>query len=499
MPTIANVTISVGTNTEQFPVSNPGWTAVEVNPPFGIDHLKVTNTGGVNSAYNGVDGHTYLYRRNETPADKNQSVTLRILRRSAGDGAYWHAVARLNGNNFIYAIFEGATNRPITLGKCVGGVRSALGTVSTDSSRLPTDGSEGDLTLEVTGMSARVLWNGVEVIAPQTFSEPVLDTVGYVGMGQRSFNRDTPTTLYHLSRFTALDGVGADTTAPTLTSPTATATGSTTASGTVSTNEANGTLYRLATTNATETAATVKAANQTQTVTATGVQNVIFSGLTASTTYYAHYVHTDTAGNDSTRVSSASFTTSAGGDVTPPTLTSPSGTATTSTTATGSVSTNEANGTLHRYVSTNASESAATVKAASLTTTVTATGVQNVSFTGLTANTTYYAHYVHRDAAGNDSAVSSSASFLTPALATATFTIPLVNNTNTPLAGQTVPKVLIVRFSDMTVRLTLANQTSNGSGNIVVNSASLTAGTAYAGFLINADGTQGGWHYGVAT
>ena len=208
MATIANVTISVGTNTEQFPVSNPGWTAVEVNPPFGIDHLKVTNTGGVNSAYNGVDGHTYLYYRNETPADKNQSVTLRILRRSAGDGAYWHAVARLNSNNFIYAILEGATNRPITLGKCIGGVRSQLGTTSTDSSRLPTDGSEGDLTLEVTGMSARVLWNGVEVIAPQAFTETVLDTVGRVGMGQRSFNRDTPTTLFHLTRFTALDGVG---------------------------------------------------------------------------------------------------------------------------------------------------------------------------------------------------------------------------------------------------------------------------------------------------
>lgn len=96
--------------------------------------------------------------------------------------------------------------------------------------------------------------------------------------------------------------------APTLTSPTGTSTGATTASGSVSTNVGSGTLYRLASINATETAATVKAAALTQVVTASGVQTVTFSGLTGSTTYYAHYVHTD-VGLDSARVSSTSFTT----------------------------------------------------------------------------------------------------------------------------------------------------------------------------------------------
>ena len=103
---------------------------------------------------------------------------------------------------------------------------------------------------------------------------------------------------------------GGDTTAPTLTSPTGTQTGSTTASGTVSTDEANGTLYYLASTNATETAATVKAASS-QAVSGTGSQSVSFTGLTASTTYYAHYCHRDAAGNDSTVSNSASFTTAA--------------------------------------------------------------------------------------------------------------------------------------------------------------------------------------------
>jgi hypothetical protein len=111
---------------------------------------------------------------------------------------------------------------------------------------------------------------------------------------------------------TIIEFVAADTTAPVLTSPTGTATGASTASGTVVTDEANGTLYRLASTNATESAATVIAAALTQTVTATGSQSVSFTGLTPSTAYYAHYVHRDAAGNNSGRVSSSSFTTTAG-------------------------------------------------------------------------------------------------------------------------------------------------------------------------------------------
>lgn len=102
-----------------------------------------------------------------------------------------------------------------------------------------------------------------------------------------------------------------DTTAPTLTGPTGTATGATTASGTVTTNEAGGTLYRLASTNASELAATVKAAALASVVGASGVRTASFTGLAPETAYFAHYVHTDASGNDSAVASSASFTTSA--------------------------------------------------------------------------------------------------------------------------------------------------------------------------------------------
>ena len=101
-----------------------------------------------------------------------------------------------------------------------------------------------------------------------------------------------------------------DTTAPVLSLPTGTKTADTTGSGTVTTDEGNGTLYFWATENATETAAAIKASGDSQAVSASGVQNVSFTGLTAGTDYFAHYVHDDDASNESNVVSSTpAFTT----------------------------------------------------------------------------------------------------------------------------------------------------------------------------------------------
>lgn len=139
-----------------------------------------------------------------------------------------------------------------------------------------------------------------------TDASPIL-SAGLAGV--TNFTGTGGTTGFHLDNFAA-STYEADTTAPTLTSPTAIATGQTTATGTVSTNEANGTLYWLASVNSSETAATVKAGSS-QAVSATGTQSVSLSGLTAATAYYLHYVHRDAAGNDSAVSTSAQFTTSA--------------------------------------------------------------------------------------------------------------------------------------------------------------------------------------------
>ena len=101
-----------------------------------------------------------------------------------------------------------------------------------------------------------------------------------------------------------------DETAPVLITPTGTTTSDTTANGTVTTNEGNGTLYFLASINATELEAAIRAGSS-QAVNVSGEQPVSFTGLSPSTTYYPHYIQEDAAANVSNIASSASFTTGA--------------------------------------------------------------------------------------------------------------------------------------------------------------------------------------------
>ena len=76
-----------------------------------------------------------------------------------------------------------------------------------------------------------------------------------------------------LGTATVTDVIGSDTVAPVLSGATVSATGQTTAAGTISTNEGNGTLYRLATANATETVAAIKAGGLSQSVVAAGARS----------------------------------------------------------------------------------------------------------------------------------------------------------------------------------------------------------------------------------
>lgn len=130
-----------------------------------------------------------------------------------------------------------------------------------------------------------------------------------------------------------------DTTAPVLTSPSATVTGDTTLDAQVTTDEGNGTLYVLASANATETVATVQGSGTTQAVSATGVQTVGLTGLTASTPYYVHFVHTDAAANDSTRVTAAQVTTDPAPETASTTVTAVVPAGETLTTLTGTITT----------------------------------------------------------------------------------------------------------------------------------------------------------------
>lgn len=125
--------------------------------------------------------------------------------------------------------------------------------------------------------------------------------------GMVHFGNTTPGSTFTLSNVEI--NTAADTTAPVLSAGSATTTGDTTADGEVTTDEGNGTLYFVATQNATETDVFVKANGATQAVDAAGIQNVQFTGLSGSTSYYPHFLHRDTAGNDSAVFNGAQFTT----------------------------------------------------------------------------------------------------------------------------------------------------------------------------------------------
>jgi hypothetical protein len=299
------------------------------------------------------------------------------------------------------------------------------------------------LMLDVNGVPTSISLND----ASDTFADLPTLPLPAVGTDQVWTYRggvDYRTTLNAIAAaVAAINGVTPqDTLAPTLSSAKVSGINAASATGTVITDEANGTMYCLALTTNTTTAAAVKASSFTQAVTSTGTKTFNVTSLTASTQYYLHFVHVDAIGNTSAIMTSDSFTTLATADTTAPTLSSPTATQTGPTTASGTVSTTESNGTLYRMISVNATETAAAVKAANLTSTVSAVGTQSVTFTGLTANTQYYAHYVHHDAAGNDSVVANSAAFTTAAAAEVLYDISAYNASSTPLATLDGSKVV---------------------------------------------------------
>jgi hypothetical protein len=116
---------------------------------------------------------------------------------------------------------------------------------------------------------------------------------------------------------------GPDTTDPTLTSPTSAATGKDAGSGTVTTDENNGTLYSVVTLTSTPpSAAQVKAGENasgvalasglkpTLAISSTGAKTVAYTGLTTGTAYFPYFMHEDAATNQSTVSAGASFTPS---------------------------------------------------------------------------------------------------------------------------------------------------------------------------------------------
>ncbi len=339
---------------------------------------------------------------------------------------------------FYEAFVDGNVGTQTTsLNKWVSGTRTVL---YTDTAI--TWAANDLISLEAEGTTLRVCKNGTAVGGSWTLTDSSISTgaPGVVVSGSGIFGDD----------WEGGNIAAADTTAPTLTSPGTSSVGSTTVTGNVTTDEANGTLYCLVTTNATETAATVKASGTTQAITTIGAKSINITGLTASTAYYAHFCHRDAAGNDSTVSNSASFTTSAA-----------SPTAALSVTLDASV------------FAGIASVSPLTVLTATMAASVFAGSAGSGALTSLATTT--------------DAAIFSGSASVAGA---ASLTFPLTNNTGSLWVNQTGATVYVYATTGAHV-VTKTAQTSNSSGVMVVTDAALTAATQYRIIVVLSSGDEG--------
>ena len=292
----------------------------------GANNLLVVYVGyydGPNNAtatvtYNGV-AMTLLGRKAATTITKNQTEAYGLINPAAGA----HDVVITFSAGGQYGACGAQEYSGVDASTPVENVTSAEGSNSDALSTLAVTSASGNyaamVEMHTYGIASGSYACTQDVIYTTTVTTPTIVGAARDAAGASTVNFAATWTTAGLGGGWSQLGFsikanagGGDVTAPVLSSPTGTQTGSTTGSGTVSTDEGNGTLYYWATTNATETAADVKTNGATQAVSGTGSQGVTFSGLSPSTAYYAHYVHRDAAGNDSTRVSSASFTTTSG-------------------------------------------------------------------------------------------------------------------------------------------------------------------------------------------
>lgn len=183
-----------------------------------------------------------------------------------------------------------------------GGSWTSLGTLA------GTNAAGDVLRIEFSGSTVRAFANGVQVGSDDT-----------TGLNTTATRHGVYASGDSTSRFDDFSITSSsDTTAPTLSSPTGTG-GLGVCSGSVSTNEGNGTLYAVATASATApSAAQVKAGQDhtgtaalrvvSQAVSATGTQTIASGAISGGAgTRYLHYMHEDAASNQSAVVSSASF------------------------------------------------------------------------------------------------------------------------------------------------------------------------------------------------
>ena len=238
----------------------------------------------------------------------------------------------VSGMGYGYPVVRESADVAIATAAGINGAATAPSAFVAGNWTLTDPATDGDLTVTITALPS----DGGSALTAIQYQ---VDGGNWISFGAATVGTYTISGLSnnvsHAVVLRAVNAVGAsaasdtknatptaDTVAPTLTSPTDVANGANAMTGSVSTNEATGTLYWVVTTSATApSAAQVKAgqnhlgaaapASGSQAVTTTGVQAMSDNGLAAGTAYFTHFIHEDGAANQSAVSSADGFTTAA--------------------------------------------------------------------------------------------------------------------------------------------------------------------------------------------
>jgi hypothetical protein len=277
----------------------------------------ILGAGGTYAIQNGGAGPA-VYQYAATPPSANYSVFADIakLSGSTGAGPRMGVCGRMaSGADTMYFALYSHDSTNIRLFKVVVGVQTQLGS----SYSYTQNSTPAKLELVMNGSSISVELNDATIIGPVT--DTAITAAGRAGVYLFDMRETGVADAGSLDNLDAAE-IGGDTTPPTLSSPTGTG-GLGVCSGSVSTNEGNGTLFAVATASATQPSiAQIKAGQDhtgaaalravSQSVTATGTQTIASGAITGGAgTRFWHFVHTDAASNDSARVSSAGFSVTA--------------------------------------------------------------------------------------------------------------------------------------------------------------------------------------------
>ncbi|HYC00358.1 MAG TPA: fibronectin type III domain-containing protein [Candidatus Limnocylindrales bacterium] len=296
-----------GTSGTELSAYNAAWSTIGGFAAAG----RISNAGRLRHSSTG----TFAYKNSGAPTSADYHVAADVHYVGAGSTEAGIAV-RISGPDatasYYFVRYE-ATGQEFELYKVVSGTPTLL----TNAAYSLSVGGSFRMALQAIGSTIKVYAAGAEVIS---ITNADITAAGVAGVRFSGSAAGSDTVGLHLDNLVAADGAFLDATAPILTSATSNVTGQTTAALGATTDEANGTMYAVVTTSATQPSVAQIVAGQdhtgsaavfagNQAISSTGAKTFNATGLTAATAYYGHMVHRDAANNDSNRLSTSQFTT----------------------------------------------------------------------------------------------------------------------------------------------------------------------------------------------